>query len=105
MPFRDVALVYPERDLRVDGRRPADATAGKEGERLSVLQLREPERPPQLVRGLCLPAGEVLRLSVRSDLEEQHVASPLRELAGDDTAPGARPDDHDVVGVPHATPR
>ena len=42
---------------------------------------------------------------MRTGLEEQHVAPTLRQLARDDAAPGAGPDDHDVECVLHAIPR
>ena len=41
---------------------------------------------------------------MRPDLEQQHVAAALRELAGDDAAARARPDDDDVEAVLHAIP-
>ena len=42
---------------------------------------------------------------MRPGLEQQHVAAALRELARDDTAPGARSDHDDVELVPHPIPR
>ena len=72
---------------------------------LAARERREPERPPHVVRRLRLPAGEVRGGQVRADLEQEHVAAALGELAGDDAAAGARADDDDVEASFIATPR
>ena len=41
---------------------------------------------------------------MRPDLEQEHVAAALRELARDDTASRAGADDDDVEAVLHAIP-
>ena len=55
----DVALVHAQRHLRVDRRRAADAAAGEECERLAARELREAERPEEVVGRLRLEAREV----------------------------------------------
>ena len=105
VPLRDVALVGAEGDFRVDRRRTADAAAGEERDELPVRKRREPERPEQVVCCLRLPAREVSRAEVRPALEQQHVASALRELAGHDAAAGPGSDDDDVEVALHAIPR
>jgi hypothetical protein len=42
---------------------------------------------------------------VRAALEQENLPAALRQLAGDDAAPGARPDDNDLVRVLNAIPR
>ena len=104
MPLRDVALVRAEGDLRVDRRRAPDAARGEKGDELTVLERREAERPEEVVGCLRLEAREVVGAEVRSALDEQDVAAPLRELACDHAAAGAGPDHDDLVGVLHAIP-
>ena len=96
MPLGDVPLVRPQRDLRVDRRRPADTAAGEERDDVAVRQRPEAERPPERVVRLRLPAVEVDRGQVRAGLEQEHVPAARRELAGDDTAASPRPHDDDV---------
>src|SRR5581483_2661740 len=105
VPLRDVPLVRPQGDLRVDRRRPADAAPGEERDGVAVGEEAEPDRPPELVRRLRLPAVEVDRGQVRARLEEEDLAPALGELAGDDPAPGAGSDHDDVEAALHAMPR
>src|SRR5665647_2005020 len=75
-PFREVALVGPHGDLRVDRGAAADAAAGDEPDRAACAAVDEAEadRPPHVVRRLRLPAREVRSGEVRPELEEQHAA-------------------------------
>ena len=107
MPLRDIPLVRPKGDLRVDRRRPPDAAAREESDDLAVRERREAERPEEVVCRLRLPAREVVGREMRADLEQQHVPPALRELPGDDAATGARAHDDDVEAVlqAHEIPR
>ena len=105
LPLGDVPVVRAQRDLRVDRRRAADAAAGEERDEPCLARRREPERPPHVVRRLRLPAREVGGRQVRAGLEQEHVAAPLGELAGDDASARARADDDDLEGSFIATPR
>ena len=108
VPLRVVLRVRAQRDLRVDRRRcrrrsgpatSADRAAG------AAVDQREPDRPPEVVRRLRLPAREVGGGPVRAELEQQHAAAALRELARHDAAARAGADDHDVEPLAHRDPQ
>jgi hypothetical protein len=104
MPLAQIRLVGAHRDLRVDRRGAADAAARDQCHRSgSPIADRhcEPDRPPQVVHRVGFPASEVGGCAVRPELEQQHRAPALGELAGDHAATGARPHDHDLELIAH----
>ena len=106
VPLRVVVVVDAQRDLRVDRRRPADAPGGEERDDPAgaAVDRREPQRPPEVVVRLRLPAREVGGGAVRARLQEQHAAAAVGELPGDDAAAGARADHDDVEPLARAHP-
>jgi hypothetical protein len=69
VPLGHVLLVRAQGDLRIDGGRPADAAAGEERDHVAVRKGPEPERPPEGVIRLRLPAVEIDRGQVWTGLE------------------------------------
>ena len=61
VPLGAVLRVRAQRHLRVDRRRAADAAAAEQPDRAAgaAVDQREPDRPPEIVRRLRLPAREV----------------------------------------------
>ncbi len=98
VPLREVLRVGAQRHLRVDRGRASDTPAGNQPDRAAgpAVDQREPDRPPELVCRLRLPAREIGCGAVRADLQQQHSPAALCELACHDSAtrPGA---DHDDV--------
>ena len=104
VPLRVVLVARPQRDLRVDRRRAADAPRREERDEPSgaAVDRREPERPPEVVVGLRLPAREVRGGAVGPGLEQKHLAPAVGELAGDDAAACPRSDHDDIEALARA---
>ena len=98
VPLRIVLGVGAQTDLRVDRRPAADAAPAKEGDGLTLVRRRNRlgDRPPEVAVRLCLPAHEVGCTAVLADLKQQHAATALCKLAGDQAAAGARTDHDDL---------
>ena len=82
-----------QRDLRVDRRAAADAAAGEQRDDAAARVAgghRHPDRPPDVVHRVGLPAGEVRGGPVRADLEEHDVAA-LRCASSPATTPPPAP--------------
>ena len=107
VPLRVVLRVRAQRDLRVDRRRATDAAPAEQRHRAAgaAVDQREPDRPPEVVRRLRLPAREVGGREVRAELEQEDVPAAVGELARDDPAARAGADDHDVEPLAHPIPR
>ena len=107
LPLRQVLRVRTQRHLRVDRGRAADTATGDQSDRTagSAVDQREPDRPPEIVRRLRLPAREVGRGLVRPDLEQEDVPAAIRELACHDSPTRTGADDHDVEALAHPIPR
>jgi hypothetical protein len=103
VPLRELEVVGAEGDLRVHRRGPAHAAAAEHRHRSSgaAVDHRHPQGPPEVVRGLRLPADEVGGRQMGAGLEQHDPAAALRKLAGDHTAAGARSDDDDVDALAH----
>src|ERR1700733_1123335 len=107
VPLVELALRGAQGDLGVDRGAAPDALAADHHDRPDgrvAGREREVERPPVVVGGAALPAGEVGRDVVASRLEQQYVAALLRELAGKHatTGPRADHDDLEVLARAHA---
>ena len=107
VPLREVLRVRAQRDLRVDRRRAADAAAAEQPDRAAgaAVDQREPDRPPEIVRRLCLPAREVGRSLVRAELQQKHAPAAVRELACHDSATRPGADDDHIKTLVHPMPR
>ena len=107
MPFVELALGRPKRDLGVDRRAPADAAPADQRHRAEAeiaRREREAQRPPVVVRGPALPPHEIGRHVVPAGLEQQHRPAALGEVAGDDAATRARTNNDHLEALAHATP-
>ena len=96
-----------QRDLRVDRGAAADAAAAEQRDdtACAAVDRREAHGPEEVVRRLRLPAREVGGRAVRPELEQEHAAAALRELARDHPAAGAGADDDHVEALAHPMPR
>ena len=108
VPLREVLGVRAQRDLRVDrgasrrrsGRRPARprrrrrrrSGANRIGHQRSCAALAS-----QRVKSAAVLWGP--------ELEQEHTAAAVGQLAGDDSTAGARADDHDIEALAHPIPR
>ena len=104
MPLRDVALVGAKGDLRVDRGRPPDAATGDEGVTTSPFGRGAKRSGQKRSCAAFASQREVGSTEMRPALEEQHVATTLRQFARDHRA-GAGAHHHDVELALHAIPR
>ena len=107
VPLGQVLRVRPQRHLRVDRGRAADTATGDQpdGPAGAAVDQGEPDRPPEIVRRLRLPAREVGGGLVRPELQQEHVSPAVRELARHDSAARTGADNDDIEPLAHPIPR
>ena len=107
VPLRVILVRRAQRDLRVDCCRASDATSAEQryGAPGAAVDQCESHRPPEIVGCLRLPTSEVGGSQVRPELEQEHAAPLVGELAGHHPATRARADDDDVEALASPDPQ
>src|SRR5215211_1173912 len=106
VPLGELEVVSTQRDLRIQGRGPADAPAAEQrnGPTRAAVDQRHPDWPPEFVSGLRLPPDEVVGRQVGTGLEQEDVSAALRKLRCHHAASGTRTDDDHVEALAHPGP-
>ena len=98
VPFRELEVVGAKRHFGVErgGAADAAATEHRDPSSSAAVDHRHAKWPPEVLRGLGLPADEVSGGQVRAGLEQHHIPPPLCKLPGYHAPARTRADHNDV---------